>query len=1061
MKKMSEGQGYVELHAHSFYSLLDGASSPEKLLDRAAELHMPALALTDHDNLIGAVQFWRKARDRNIHPIIGAEVTLEEPPTSELGNQHLEPGTRHPTQHLTLLADNQTGYANLCRLLTTAHLTPDTTAPDTEPWPGKTEPRLGWETLNQHRQGLICLSGCRHGPIAAPLLAGEPDRAFQNTARLRHIFGPRHLFIELQRHLRPDETNLIRGQLDIARRLDLPIVATNNVHYAQRAESLLQDVLVCIQHLVALDEGQSVLRANNEYYLKAPAEIARLWPYLPDALQNTLVIAERCQVSLDFGGQRLPEFPVPEEHTAFSYLYELCQQGLRRRYQAVSPAVSKQLAYELDVIERSGLAGYFLIVWDVIRFAREKGIRCQGRGSAANSLVAYVLDITPVDPLRFNLLFERFLSADRHTMPDIDIDFAADRREEVIQYVYRRYGPEHTAMVCNINTFRTRSAVRDVARALGVKADMVDAMQRTYRDWREGKAGGAATEREDEAAGGEEIAFWDEEAAALFFDLCEQLQGVPRHLSIHNGGMLISASPLHELVPLERATMPGRVVVQWDKDSVEDAGLIKLDILGLRTLGMVDEIARLVATNTGQTLALDELTLDDPHVYEALCRADAIGAFQVESRAQAQMLPRLQPRCFEDIVVEVAIIRPGPIQGNMVHPYLRRRQGLEAVTYIHPSLESALADTLGVVLFQEQVLRIAMTLAGFSGGEADQLRRAMKRKSPTDAMKELAQRFVAGAMQNGLGHEEAVEIFGQLAGFASYGFCKSHAAAFALLSYQTMWLKHYYPVEFYCALLNHQPMGFYSPAVVMGDARRHGVETLAPDINRSAESCTVEEGNIRLSLGYIKHVGPMARARVLQARQPGPFVDLPDLCQRTRLPQDVITALIRAGALDALAPDRRQLLWHLHSLDYRPQTFDLSTDLDPVTLPDLDEAERMGWHLEMLGMSPGEHPLRLYRARLQEMGVLSSAALARRPDGVVVKVAGQVVVRQRPETAKGHLFITLEDETGLANLIIRPKLYERRRDVLRTAGMLFAVGRLQREGEVASVLVFDVREMDV
>ncbi len=1117
---------YAELHAHSYYSLLDGASSPEALLDRAAALGMPALALTDHDALYGAVRFWQAARERGVQAVIGAEVTVEgggggrvegsggrveggEQGVASRGQgagskgqgagdnvQRATCNLQPSTCHLVLLAETQEGYANLCRLLSHAHLTsvkcqvsgvrcqvsPETgnVTPDTTFWPGKAEPVLDWETLAHHREGLVVLTGCRQGPLAASLLAGQPEQALAHAERLRDIFGRDRCFVELQRHLLPDEPPLIRGLLEIARRLDLPVVATNNVHYAEREGHRLQDVMVCIRHLTSLDEAGHLLRPNSEYHLKSGVEMARLFPGLPQALSNTLAIAERCQVSLDFSGQCLPAFPVPERHTPFSYLYDLCQQGLHRKYRPVTPATSKQLAYELDVIERSGLAGYFLIVWDIVQYANRQGIRYQGRGSAANSLVAYLLDITPVDPLRFNLLFDRFLSPDSHTMPDIDIDFAADRREEVIQYVYECYGSEHTAMVCNVNTFQSRSALRDVGRALGLKPEMIEMVGRREQGagskWQ--VAGGrwqvagfalrtstALSRTLSPKGGGEQEAAANNVQPAnvqpatceranvpTLQELCAQLQGAPRHLSIHVGGMIITARPLVEIVPLERATMPGRVVVQWDKDSVEDAGLIKIDLLGLRTLGMVSEIAGLVAERSGQASSLDDLTLDDPAVYDTLCRGDTIGAFQVESRAQSQMLPRLRPRRFEDIVVEVAIVRPGPIQGDMVHPYLRRRQGLEPVVYAHPSLEPILAETLGVILFQEQVLRVAMAVAGFSGGEADRLRRAMSRQRSQEEMRRLGERFVVGAMANGLDQETAITIFGQLAGFASYGFCKSHAAAFALLSYQTMWLRLYHPAEFYCALLNHQPMGFYSPAVVMGDARRHGVSVLPPDLNRSQESCALEGDAIRLGLRYIKGVGPAARQQLL-AKRASPYRTLRDLCLRTRLPRDVVDSLIRSGACDGLSPDRRRLLWELGALDYSAQSFDLEADLDDPGLPALTEAESMGWDLDQLGMTPGDHLMRLYRPHLQAAGILSAAELDAHGDGERVRVAGQVVVRQSPPTAKGHLFITLEDETGLVNLIVRPALFARQREVLRYALLLAAAGRLQREGEACSVLV--------
>lgn len=1036
---------YVELHCHSYYSLCDGASSPEALLDRAVAVGLPALALTDHDNLYGAVRFWCAAQERNLRAIIGAEVTTT-------------------AGHLTLLAETQAGYTNLCRLITQMHLGGDAGDAEAGDWPGKGAAALTWEALDAHRHGLIVLTGCRHGPLAAPLLAGQPGLAKVHAGRLREIFGPKHLFVELQRHLLPDEPPLLRGLIELARRLGLPVVATNNVHYAERSGRRLQDVLVCIEHLTSLDEAGERLRPNSEYHLKAAADMARLFPGLPDALSNSLDIAERCHANLDFSGQRLPAFPVPAGHTAFSYLYDLCQGGLHRKYQPVTPAASRQLAYELDVIERAGLSGYFLVVWDIVCFARNRGIRCQGRGSAAGSLVAYVLDISPVDPLHHNLLFDRFLSPDRRTMPDIDIDFAADRREEVIQYVYGRYGPEHVAMVCNVNTFQARSALRDVGRALGLQAEMIEVVGRRQRISSAQSEG--AVSRGQESSREVQPALAESEKAEgaerMLLELCAEIAGVPRHLSIHVGGMLITANPLHEIVPLERATMPGRVVAQWDKDSVEDAGLIKIDLLGLRTLGMVDEIAHLVEARSRSpdrlqtSPPLARLTLDDPAVYAALSAGDTLGAFQVESRAQTQMLPRLQPRCFEDIVIEVAIVRPGPIQGNMVHPYLRRRQGLEAATYLHPSLEPVLGETLGVILFQEQVLRVAMTIAGFSGGEADQFRRALSRSRSPEELRRIGQRFVSGAASNGVGEEAAAVLFGQLAGFASYGFCKSHAAAFALLAYQTMWLKLNHPREFYTALLNQQPMGFYTPAVIVGDAKRHGVIVLPPDINRSQDACTLEENAIRLGLRFLKGVGPAARQRVLAGQ---PFAGLRDLCQRTRLPHDAIEALIRAGALDSLDLDRRRLLWELGMLDYRPLVVDLDTESEVIALPELQEAEAMAWSLDLLGMTPGDHVIRLYRPYLQSRGILSAAELEHQRDGEMVKVAGQVVVRQSPPTAKGHLFLTLEDETGLANLIVRPALYAKRYEALRYAPLLAAAGRVQREGEACSVLVQGVWEI--
>jgi error-prone DNA polymerase len=1026
---------YVELHGHSYFSLLDGASSPEALVERAVALGYQALALTDHDGLYGAVRFWRAARERGIKPIIGAELTLAD------------------GQHLTLLAETQRGYASLCRMISAGQLAGQ-----------KGQPRLTLDTLAEHAQGLLCLSGCHKGAIASALLAQDSERACSAAECLREIF-PDRFWIELQRHYLPADIGLTAELAALARRIGIGWVATNNVHYADRAGQRLHDVLTCIRHQITLPEALAggLLHPNSEFLLKSAQEMADLFVDLPQALRNTLRIAERCDVELDFSKQQLPSFPIPEGHAPLSYLQALCEKGLGRKFTPVTPQARAQLAHELAVIEHTGLAGYFLVVWDIVRFARSQGIRCQGRGSAANSLVAYLLDITPVDPLRHHLLFERFLSEGTHTMPDIDVDFAADRREEVIQYVYERYGEEHVAMVSNVVTFRARSALRDVAKALAFPADVIDRAAKALDTRSTVTAATQILQCEMQDAEAEPVL-----AASLpwqiLSELLRDMDGVPRHLSVHVGGMLITAAPLVEVVPVERATMPGRVVVQWDKDSVEDAGLIKIDLLSLRTLDAVEEALCHIREQRGADLDLDHLPLDDPAVYEMLQRADTIGCFQVESRAQSQMLPRLRPEHFEDIIIEVALVRPGPIQGNMVHPYLRRRQGLEPVSYAHPALEPAVSETLGVIIFQEQVIRVAVAIAGFSHAEADQLRRAMSRSRSEEAMAAVRERFMAGARANAVDDETAAEVFRQLAAFAEFGFCKSHAAAFALVAYQTLYLKVHFPAEFYCALLNHQPMGFYIPEVLMGDAQRHGVAVLRPDVNRSQDECTLETPDtargpqpsalaIRLGLRYVHGVGEAWLGRVIERRGECSYRSLRDFCQRTRLPRLVVENLIRAGAMDNLGRRRRDLLWALGGLEYQEEGLDIEVPLEPVVLPVLSQAERLGWEYELLGLAPGKHVMQLYREQLRRQGVLSNGELDERGDGQTVRVAGWVVVRQSPPTAKGHVFITLEDEEGLINLIVRPRVYERYREVLRNVPLLWAEGCLQREGQAVSILV--------
>jgi len=1059
--------GYVELHCHSYFSLLDGASSPEALARRAQELGYPALALTDHNGLYGIVRFWQAARELGLKPLAGAEICLED------------------GSHLTLLAEGRPGYANLCRLISAGQLAGQ-----------KHQPRLTIDLLARHAAGLVCLSGCRQGAVAVALLAGDEAEARRAAGSLRALFGPGGFWIELQRHHLPADARLAASLVSLAQGLGVGVVATNNVHYAERSGQPLHDLLSCIGRRTTLPEALAggALHPNSERFLKPFAEMAALFADLPQALANTLSIAERCQVDLDFSAQRLPTFPVPPGHTPASYLSRLCKEGLKRRFDPIPAQARKQLAHELDVITRAGLAGYFLVVWDIVRFAREQGIRCQGRGSAANSLAAYLLGITPVDPLRHNLLFERFLSEDAHTMPDIDVDFAADRREEVIQYVYERYGEEHVGMVCNVVTYRARSAVRDAAKALAFPADVVDRVAKALDTHSTAQAAAELptpppptaplpSSPRPEPAPGE-----PEEESGLLADLRQQartadpdgalpwqvlaellpeMDHVPRHLSIHVGGLLITAAPLVEVVPLERATMPGRVVVQWDKDSVEDAGLIKIDLLSLRTLGAIEEALAHIRARPPASLpalpagGLEELPLDDPAAYDLLQRADTVGCFQVESRAQAQMLPKMQPSRFEDLVIEVALVRPGPIQGGMVHPYLRRRQGLESPAYLHPTLEPALAETLGVIVFQEQVIRVAMAVAGFTPAEADRLRRAISRSRSEAAVASLRERFLAGALANGVDEATAAEIFRQLAGFAGFGFCKSHAAAFALVAYQTLYLKAHFPAEFTCALLNHQPMGFYPPGVIAGDARRHGVPILRPDVNCSLQACRLEGAPpsppaIRLGLCYLHGLGEAWQARIVERRGEQPFRDLRDFCRRTCLPRPVVENLIRAGAMDGLGPARRELLWALGGLDYREEGLEIDLPLEPAALPDLVEAERMAWEYELMGLAPGDHVLALYRPALQARGVLSSRDLEERRDGEMVQVAGLAVVRQRPPTAKGFLFVTLEDEEGLMNLIVRPAIYEQYRDALRNEPLLWVRGRLQREatgGRALSVLV--------
>lgn len=1061
---------YVELHCHSHFSLLDGVSSPEALIARAAALQMPALALTDHDALYGAAAFGRAAQAAGVKPIFGAEVTVARPDLAPA----IPTWGAAATYHLTLLAENKAGYANLSQLIAAARLRCE-----------KGKAQATWEDLAQHSGGLIALSGCRRGLLAHHLLAGDEAQALRATHDLQNLFGQDRFYVELQRQLRPGDERLVQGLLALAGRAGAPVAASNNVHYAERAGHRLHDVLVAIRSHATLDASHAQRNGNSEAHLKGAGEMARLFADRPDALRRTLEIARRCTVSLRRGVQDLPRFPTGPLSPA-AYLGTLCVQAMAERCGAdPGDGVQRTLEHELAVIEQLGLANYFLIVWDIMRFARAQGIRCQGRGSAANSLVAFLLGITPIDPLAHGLVFERFLSTERPTAPDIDIDFQADRREEVIQYIYRRYGREHAAMACTFVTYRQRSAVRDVARALNFPPDLIDALAEAAdrrgleEAWRELWSAPAPS------------APLDRRTWQLLLHLCNEIQRLPRHLGIHNGGFVLSRQPLAAIAPLEPATMAGRTVVQWDKEGLEDVGMVKIDVLGLRMLAALEEAAGWVEEGGGAgtrgSIELDRLTFDDPAVYAMLAAGDTVGVFQVESRAQAQLLPRMRPRDFADLVVEISLIRPGPVQAGMVHPYLRRRSGQEPVSYLHPSLEPALRDTLGVVVFQEQVLKVAQALAGWSGGQGELLRRALGRKDGEGEMARLRRLFVADAAARGVSPAVAGQVFSQLAAFGSYSFAKSHAAAFAVIVYQSAWLKRYHPLPFYLALLNNQPMGFWSPAVLVNDARRHGIALLPADVNQSAVRYAPEDNGeggvsarpqtgadgqgrsperpagaaIRIGLATVKGLGERGAERIVAVRADRPFASLLDFCRRTRLPRAWVENLIVAGALDAVescegaaAGARRGLLWQLGLLRYEEETLlaEAKPDPAPDELPPLPPLEAMAGELRVMGVSAGAHVMAHHRQRMREAGMCSSHDLAQCHSGMVVWVAGQVTVLQSPPTAKGFMFVTLEDEFGMINVIVAPDVVARYRRIWRHAPLLAVQGRIQRQGPVVNLL---------
>jgi error-prone DNA polymerase len=1025
---------YAELHAHSSHSLLDGVPSPEALAARAADLKISALALTDHDALYGAVRFVKAARDAGIKPILGSEVTLRGPEPED-------------DAHLTLLVETAEGYANLCRLITLARRDQS-----------KGVSRLDKRDLAAHTGGLIALSGCRRGEIPRLLLARKREQALGAARGYARVFGPGRFFIELHRHYTKGDNRLVARLTTLADRAGLDVVATGNAHYLHPHQREVHDVLRAIHHQTILEDADNLLRPNDEYVLRSPAEMAELFGDVSIALENGVRIAERCTPADDYlpdGMQTLPEASLNRHRSPDREGFDsphhrlrwLCQRALHSRYPTDPPQML--LERELSVIREMGLSNYFLLVWDVIRFAQQAGIRCQGRGSAANSLVAYLLDISPIDPVACDLVFERFLSPERGSPPDIDLDIAADRREEVIQYVYERYGREHAAMACTFVTFRARSAVRDVARALGFPPGLVERLAETL-DVYDAKSVKESRRLLD--------AFDAEQLAGPPFQhllrLVPQLDGIPRHLGIHNGGMVLSGPPLCEIVPLEPATMEDRLVTQWDKDGLEGAGLVKVDLLGLKMLSAIEDAVAIVESQTEQRPDLTALTQDDPAVYDMLCQGETIGVFQVESRAQANLIPRFQPRSFDDLVIQISLIRPGPLQAHMVRPYLRRREGREPVRYPHPLLEEALKETLGVIIFQEQVLKVARDMAGVTAGEAELLRRALSHKRAGQRIARFRERFLQGAAERGVDAEVAERVFHQLQAFGGYSFPKSHAAAFAVLTYQSAWLRCYHPLAFFAALLRHQPMGFYPAHVVVSEARRCGVAVEPVDVESSDLQATVEGETLRLGLAVVHGLGETGGQSVVEARRFGPFRSLADFCRRTKLGRRAVEALIWAGAFDEWAVPRRELLWELRMA--------LEAAEGPAELPMprsegrprfafLSPRGRLWTEVAHTGISAKEHLTSLVSDELEALGVTPSEELPGLEDGCRVRVGGMIVSRQRPPTAKGVAFLALEDEGGLINVVVRPRVYERNREALRSSFVVIE-GKLQRRSKAISIL---------
>ncbi len=1045
---------YVELHAHSAYSFLDGASQPEELAARAAELGYTALALTDHDGIYGSLEFAHAAKHFGIRPITGAELTLD------------------GGAHVTLLVESPQGYANLCRLLTHAHAR---TRPKEgrDPLPPSLEPHR----LEQLNEGLVCLSGCaRHG-----LAVRDPDAA----ARIVRVFGRDRFFVEVQRPYERGDVRRNAALRHLAETLKVHTVATGDVHAHDLRRAALQDVLVAIRCRTSLDGCERERRGNHESVLVAPQEMVDRFPDDRDAVTRTVELAERLTFDLTQElGYRYPDFSGGSE-PAIVQLRAVCEQAFTERYSNLNGhkrRVRERLDEELTLIDELGLAGFFLLHWEVLELAREIAYEVRGpgsmrhvlppgrgRGSSVGSLVCYLTGLSHVDPVANNLSLGRFLNRELASVPDIDLDFPRDIREKLIVGVTEKYGREHASLVASFATYRSRGAIRDVGKALGLPFADLERLARLSDGWNAARVG-------------EEVLMLPDAAQKLasprwraFAELCTEIAGLPRHISQHPGGMVISTRPLVEIVPVQPSAMAGRQMCQWDKDSCADAGFLKIDLLGLGMLSAVEECVDLVARTRGERIDLSRIALDDEAVYAEIQAADTVGCFQIESRAQMQTILRTRPENLDDLTVQVALVRPGPIQGKAVHPYIERRQRLrEDPSYEppadHPLLQAPLRDTLGVIVFQDQVLDVAIHLAGFTVGEAEGLRRAMSRKRSLAALESYRERFIAGAIGNGVGEETAHLIYDKLVAFSGFGFPKSHSAAFGLLAYQSAWLRHHYSAEFLAALLNAQPMGFYPPATLVRDGQRRGVETRPPDVNRSGVGCTIEDGAVRVGLKYVQGVGEDDATIVDDERaRNGPYVSIRDLAQRVSLSEAELTALVESGACDSFGLKRRELLWQL-GLVPRSQTVpgsggaekQLALALEPtVATPDLPDPtvwEQMLDDYRTTSLSVGVHPLELMRPHLPE-GTLSSVELLDQPDRTTVQVAGMVVARQRPSTANGVVFMLLEDEHAQLNLIIPPQVYDQFRAVVRGEPLLLARGRYEHVDRNRNVVVHELASL--
>jgi error-prone DNA polymerase len=1058
---------YIELHCHSAFSFLDGASLPEQLILQAQELGYPALALTDHNGLYGSMVFAQAAKHLGMQAITGAEITLLDGP------------------HVTLLAETPTGYANLCRLLTEAHLGRE----------DRRDPRLDFASLEERHDGLIILSGCRDGLLSRALAQQGYSAARRLAEYCRAVFGKERFFVELQRNAVRGDRARTRALCDIAHSVGLSVVATGDVHYHRRDRHRLHDALVAIRHRASLDASHDVRRSNSEFSLRPPEEVVALFRDRPDAIANTLELARRCtafDLTKDLG-YTFPDFRHANGQSPPRALGELCRAKLDEYYPPTSPDradAETRLAEELHLIAHHQLCGFFLVYHDLFDLAREvaadvrKGTRRalgnmlpgRGRGSSVSSIVCYLLGLSHIDPVKNRLFLGRFLNETLASVPDIDLDFSREIREELIRRVYQRYGDEHVGLVCTFPTYRLRSAVRELGKALDLPPGETEQVARLASRY---SASGLQEELEQLPG------FASRVNAPLWRELCElaeEIAGLPRHISQHVGGMIISSRPLVEIVPLERSAMPDRVLCQWDKDSCDDARFVKIDFLALGMLSLVEECVELVARKEGKPLNLSRIDFDDEAVYDQICSGDTVGLFQIESRAQIQMIRRTRPRNLDDLAIEVAIVRPGPIVGGAVNPYVRRREEQRKARergfpydppVEHPLLRDALSETLGVIIYQDQVLQVCQALAGFAAGQAEALRRAMSRRRSRELMETFWEDFGNGAAARGVSEATARRVFEQVVAFSEFGFPKSHAAAFGLLAYQSAWLRHYHTLEYYCALFNNQPMGFYSLDALCRDAARHHVDIRLPDINASDVYCTLEVDAVRVGLGFIRSWGlDVTEDVVLERERNGPFRSLSDFVRRAppKLSRDAIDNLVWVGGCDSFGLTRRELLWQA-GLWLPPKTqppdrgrvrrqleLPLNHPHEGLHFPNVAQDEQLLAEYEVLGFAASGHPLTLLRD-VMPASVVRSDRLDRLPHDAPVEVAGLVVARQRPHTARGFTFILMEDEAGMMNAIVRPKVFERDRTAIRGEPFLWIIGKLARDDGTVNIIAEEVRAL--